>query len=103
MRPHYTDPILIVEDDRNTASLVTAYLQREGFATTMVHDGREALRNARRQPPLLVPGCDAAQSGARPNLRLALDEVGLNVVTLTLSRNPVNPPGRGDLLSQPQG
>lgn len=50
----YTDPILIVEDDRNTASLVATYLQREGFGTVTVHDGREALKIAQRHPPLLV-------------------------------------------------
>jgi len=36
--------ILIVEDDRKTASLVATYLEREGFATAMAPDGEEALR-----------------------------------------------------------
>lgn len=47
-------PILIVEDDPNTARLVQTYLEREGFATTIAPDGREALAVAARQPPLLV-------------------------------------------------
>ena len=47
-------PILIVEDDRNTAALVAAYLEREGFATRAAHDGEQALELARRHPPLLV-------------------------------------------------
>ncbi len=44
-------PILIIEDDRNTAALIATYLQREGFATQSVHDGAEALKLARQQPP----------------------------------------------------
>lgn len=54
MHANYAEPILIVEDDRNTASLVATYLQREGFETITVHDGLEALRTAQRKPPLLV-------------------------------------------------
>jgi DNA-binding response OmpR family regulator len=50
----YTEPILIVEDDRNTAALVEAYLQRDGFRTIAAHDGLDALKKARQQPPLLV-------------------------------------------------
>jgi len=59
-----TDPILIVEDDRNTASLIATYLEREGFATTTLHDGSEVLSLARRTPPgfvildIMLPGID---------------------------------------------
>lgn len=57
-------PILIVEDDRNTAALVCAYLKREGFSTAVVHDGRDALELAKRRPPafvildVMLPGVD---------------------------------------------
>lgn len=57
-------PVLIVEDDRNTSSLVAAYLEREGFATLAVFDGRKALEVARRHPPgfvildVMLPGAD---------------------------------------------
>jgi len=47
-------PILIVEDDKKTASLVELYLQREGFQTVVAPDGREALEMARRHNPMLV-------------------------------------------------
>lgn len=47
-------PILIVEDDRNTAALIATYLEREGFATRTVTDGAEALAQVRRQPPGFV-------------------------------------------------
>jgi len=47
-------PILIVEDDRNTAALIATYLQREGFATQAVHNGAQALELVRRQVPGFV-------------------------------------------------
>jgi DNA-binding response OmpR family regulator len=50
---HHGD-ILIVEDDRHIASLVAMYLDREGFATRIAPDGREALASARQLPPCLV-------------------------------------------------
>lgn len=57
-------PVLIVEDDPNTARLVQTYLEREGFATLIAHDGRRALEMADRHQPLFVildlmlPGID---------------------------------------------
>jgi DNA-binding response OmpR family regulator len=47
-------PILIIEDDRNTAALIATYLEREGFTTQTVHDGAEALVRARQHPPGFV-------------------------------------------------
>ena len=61
---HLTAPVLIIEDDRNTAALIATYLEREGFATQSVHDGAEALAMARREPPgfvvldIMLPGVD---------------------------------------------
>jgi DNA-binding response OmpR family regulator len=63
-QPKLTDPVLIIEDDRNTAALIATYLQREGFATQVLHDGAEALALARRQSPgfvildIMLPGVD---------------------------------------------
>ncbi len=57
-------PVLIVEDDRNTAALVATYLEREGFRTIAVHDGAEALATAQGQRPgfvildVMLPGVD---------------------------------------------
>jgi DNA-binding response OmpR family regulator len=57
-------PVLIVEDDRNTAALIATYLERDGFATRTVHDGNEALQLARQHEPLFIildvmlPGLD---------------------------------------------
>lgn len=47
-------PILIVEDDRKTASLVALYLEREGFHTIIAYEGQEALDLAERHKPILV-------------------------------------------------
>ena len=47
-------PILIVEDDKKTASLVQLYLEREGFETVLAYDGGEALELARRHRPIFI-------------------------------------------------
>ena len=49
-----TGPILIVEDDKKTASLVELYLKREGFQTIIAHDGQQALELARRHRPIFI-------------------------------------------------
>lgn len=47
----FSNTILIVEDDRNTAALIATYLEREGFVTQTIHNGSEALAQARQDPP----------------------------------------------------
>lgn len=47
-------PILIVEDDKKTASLVALYLEREGYKTVVAYDGEQALEIARRHQPMFV-------------------------------------------------
>ncbi|MBC7932135.1 MAG: response regulator transcription factor [Rubrivivax sp.] len=47
-------PILIAEDDKKTTSLLSTYLEREGFSTITAHDGREALELVRRHDPVFV-------------------------------------------------
>lgn len=47
-------PILIVEDDKRTASLVALYLEKEGFVPMVAHDGRQALDLAARHRPGFV-------------------------------------------------
>jgi DNA-binding response OmpR family regulator len=46
--------VLIIEDDRNIASLVAAYLEREGFETAVSATGDQGLEEARRGRPDLV-------------------------------------------------
>jgi DNA-binding response OmpR family regulator len=46
--------ILIIEDDANTAALITLYCEREGFQTRTAADGVSGLENARQETPDLV-------------------------------------------------
>ncbi len=48
------DKVLIVEDDKKTASLIKLYLEREGFRTVIAYDGRQALELAERYQPIFV-------------------------------------------------
>src|SRR4029450_2868017 len=48
--------VLLVEDEENLASLVRAYLEKEGYHVISVTSGAEALRAGRAEPVrLLVP------------------------------------------------
>ena len=46
--------ILVAEDDNKQAELVRRYLEREGHAVVVTHDGRTALDEARRRRPDLL-------------------------------------------------
>lgn len=56
--------VLVVEDDRTVAEVVTRYLEREGYAVESVGDGHEALARADAQLPdlvvldIMLPGLD---------------------------------------------
>ncbi len=52
--PAMPNPILVVEDDKKTASLIKLYLEREGYQTVTAYDGREALELAERHRPIFV-------------------------------------------------
>ena len=52
--PFDQHPILIVEDDKKTASLIALYLEREGFRTIVAHDGETALELAADLGPIFV-------------------------------------------------
>ena len=49
-----TGSVLLVEDEENLASLVTAYLQREGYVVVAVSTGADALRVLAAEPVRLV-------------------------------------------------
>ena len=63
-QPEYAGIILIVEDDRNTASLVRTYLGKEGFLTLSAYDGNQGLEMVQREKPdliildVMLPGMD---------------------------------------------
>ena len=48
------DSILIVEDEKNIASLIDKSLRQEGFHTIIAHDGERALQLAREWTPVFV-------------------------------------------------
>lgn len=58
---------LVVDDERDLASLIADYLGREGFTTTCAFDGTSAVKAAREQAPDLVildlglPGMDGVE------------------------------------------
>ncbi len=49
-----TGSVLLVEDEENLASLVTAYLQREGYVVVAVNTGADALKVLAEEPVRLV-------------------------------------------------
>jgi DNA-binding response OmpR family regulator len=49
-----SNPVLIAEDDKKTASLVSLYLEKDGFQTIIAHDGKQALDLAREKKPVIV-------------------------------------------------
>ncbi len=54
MHHNCNGPVLIVEDDPNTATLVQTYLERDGFQTIKAADGETALQLARQHQPGFV-------------------------------------------------
>ncbi len=59
--------ILVVEDDRDIADLITHYLEGAGYVTSTVSSGPEALAHVRRRVPdlvildLMLPGLDGLE------------------------------------------
>ena len=56
--------VLIIEDDRNIADLLHLYLEKEGYETTVAHDGLKGLEKFREVKPdlilldVMLPGMD---------------------------------------------
>ena len=75
--------VLVVEDDRTVAEVVTRYLEREGFTVESVGDGREALARADAQTPdlvvldIMLPGLDGLEVCRRLRARAPIPVVML--------------------------
>ncbi len=46
--------VLVVDDDRNIAELISLYLEKEGYDTKKVYDGKEAVREFINYDPHLI-------------------------------------------------
>ena len=77
-------PILVVDDDRKIVTLVSTYLEREGFAVITAFDGREALRKARsEQPALIVLDLMLPELDGFETMRLIREDSDVPVLMLT--------------------
>lgn len=85
--------ILIADDDRELCSLLSEYLQREGFVVDLAHDGEAALArlyNMAQRPDLLIldvmmPGRDGLET-----LRELRMKYRLPVIMLSARGEPVD-------------
>ena len=61
------DTILIVEDDRKTASILSLYLQKEGFDAVEAYNGIDAIELFKKRAPsfilldLMIPKLDGIE------------------------------------------
>ena len=75
--------VLVVEDDRTVAEVVSRYLEREGFAVESVADGHEAVARADAQLPdivvldIMLPGLDGLEVCRRLRARAPIPVVML--------------------------
>ena len=59
--------VLVIEDDRDIARLLDLHLRDEGYAVTVVHDGKTGLQKALAKPydiiilDLILPGMDGLE------------------------------------------
>ena len=58
--------VLVVEDDRHIAALVKTYLEQEGFAVAVAHDGAEGLDVARSGSLRIRSRCRSGAGGPGP-------------------------------------
>jgi DNA-binding response OmpR family regulator len=75
--------VLVVEDDRTVAEVVSRYLEREGFAVESVTDGQDALVSADAHLPdlvvldIMLPGLDGLEVCRRLRSRAPIPVVML--------------------------
>ncbi|ANZ41850.1 DNA-binding response regulator [Lentzea guizhouensis] len=76
--------VLVAEDNVMQADMLGRYLRQEGYRVRIVHDGRSALDEVRRNPPdllildVMMPGVDGLDV-----VRVLRNESGLPVLMLT--------------------
>ncbi|WP_240351027.1 response regulator transcription factor [Streptomyces olivoreticuli] len=76
--------ILVAEDDKKQAGLIHRYLEHEKHTVTVVHDGRAALEEVRRQEPdLLILDVMMPKTDGLDVVRILRRETDLPVLLLT--------------------
>ncbi|MEP6898843.1 MAG: response regulator [Rhodanobacter sp.] len=101
--------ILIVDDDRALCSLLTEYLQREGFVVSVAHDSEAALlqlRNPAQRPDLLIldvmmPGRDGLETLRELRLQYRLPVIMLSARGEAIDRVIGLELGADDYLAKP--
>jgi len=64
---HVRGSVLVVDDERTIADVVSRYLERAGYATRVAHDGPQALAEVADEPPdlivldVMLPGVDGLE------------------------------------------
>lgn len=86
MDQHIRGSVLVVDDEPTIAEVVARYLDRAGYATSVAHDGTQALACAARSRPdlvvldLMLPGIDGLEVMRRLRDR---DPAPIGVILLT--------------------
>jgi DNA-binding response OmpR family regulator len=76
--------VLVAEDDRKQAELVRRYLERDGYAVSVVHDGQAAIDHARSdRPDLLILDVMMPEVDGLEVCRELGGEAGIPIVMLT--------------------
>ena len=81
------EPIWIIEDDHNTASLIATYLEREGYKTRIMHDGGNALTALQGEPvgfvvlDVMLPGIDGFETCRRLKNKSATKDIPVIFMT----------------------
>jgi two-component system phosphate regulon response regulator PhoB len=87
MRAMSKKRIVMIEDERDMADLVSARLRREGYKVDVAHDGNEGFEMVRSNPPdlvlldLMLPGMSGTEIAAR--LRDDPRTAGVPIIMLT--------------------
>ena len=87
VRPRRGRQVLVVEDDDNSAQLLAVLLRAWGHDVRVAHDGPEALRSARDNPPdavlldVRLPGMDGYEVARRLRRETGLKDARLVAMT----------------------
>jgi CheY-like chemotaxis protein len=104
-----SDAVLVVEDDRRSADLLSLYLQGAGYRVVVARDGAEGLRLARRIHPsavlldVLLPRLDGWEVLAALKTDPATAECPVLVVSMLDERGKGFALGAADYLVKPVG